>query len=162
MQPSLLRINNPPCVKMDNGLKTDNSGVVAAECPTSDLRKIPSEGESSRPRDLDRWDGNTFSLFWGCPKTRNEIWQPELILQISVDFSCCWRATQKASRAHLAARNGTFLVLTVDACPVLACRCSSLYYPLSFRHWSGKTPTQASHIRHSNRGYRQEIIKLSR
>lgn len=125
MQPSLPSINNPPCVKMDNRLKTDKGGAAAAECPTSDLSKIPRElltSGSKQVRWVSRWDGNVFSLFWGYPKTRNEMWQPEPISRSSpvrVVFSCCGRSTQKASRAPLATRNGTFLVLTVDACPVL-------------------------------------------
>lgn len=142
MQQSLLSINNPPCGKMDNRLK------MAAERPSSDLRKIQHEHERSPLMTLGsrhvRWDslwgGNIFNLFRGGPKTRIKIWQPGLIShwsQGSFDYSSCWRSAQKASRARLAARKGTFLLLNVDASGVLA-RCSSLLsYLLSFRHWTG-------------------------
>lgn len=172
MQQNLLSINNPPCGKLDNRLKTYNGGVMAAERPSSDLRKIQHEHERSRLMTLglrqvrwgSLWGGNIFNLFWGYPKTGIEIWQPELISHPSrgsFDYSSCWRSTQKASQARLAVRNGTFLVLTVDASGALARCSSSPSYLLSFRHWLGETPTQASHIRRSMQEHRHEITEPS-
>lgn len=80
VQPSLLSINNPPCVKMDNRLETADSGVsnLGPQKDPGWTREVSTLGSRQVRRGW-RWDANRFSPFWGYPKTRNETWQPELI-----------------------------------------------------------------------------------